>query len=65
MVFLDLTGMYSQPLFDYLSSMEITVCVESALPIKLSQDVKRAISDRSRCSTDRSYAYINYRELSF
>jgi transposase len=65
MVCLEHSGIYSNPLLDYLSRMEIKVCVESALQIKRSQGLKRGKSDQVDARRIAQYAYKNYRELRF
>src|SRR5688572_6826623 len=61
MVCLEHSGIYSYPLLDYLTRMEIKVCVESALQIKQSQGVKRGKSDQVDARRIAQYAYKNYR----
>jgi len=46
MVCIEHTGIYSNPLLDYLTEKGIKVCVESALQIKKSQGIKRGKSDK-------------------
>ncbi|MBX2901164.1 MAG: transposase [Cyclobacteriaceae bacterium] len=45
-VCLEHTGVYSNLLLDYLSSVQASVCVEMALQIKRSQGIQRGKSDK-------------------
>lgn len=59
------TGIYCQPLLDYLVKKEIKVCVEPALRIKQSQGMKRGKSDHVDAQRIASYAFKNHHELAF
>jgi transposase len=59
------TGIYCQPLLDFLVKKEIKVCVEPALRIKQSQGMQRGKNDQVDAKRIASYAFKNYSELTF
>jgi len=62
-VCVDYTGIYCQPLLDYVVKNNINTAVESALHIKQSQGMTRGKSDRVDAKRIASFAFKNYREL--
>ena len=62
-VCLEHTGIYSQPLLDFLVNCKIRVCVEPALQIKQSQGMTRGKNDRVDAKRIALYALKNREEL--
>ncbi len=62
-VCLEHTGVYSNLLLDYLSSLKASVCVEMALQIKKSQGIQRGKSDKMDALRIAEYAHIHHRKL--
>lgn len=59
------TGIYCQPLLDYLVKNEIKVCVEPALQIKQSQGMTRGKNDQVDSQRIALYAFRNRENLRF
>lgn len=59
------TGIYCQPLLDFLVKKKIKVCIEPALRIKQSQGMTRGKNDQVDAKRIATYAFKNYRELIF
>lgn len=64
-VCLEHTGIYCQPLLDFLIKNEIRVCVEPALQIKQSQGMTRGKNDRVDAKRIALYALKNHDDLKF
>jgi transposase len=64
-VCLEHTGIYSQPLLNYLAKNQIRVCVERALQIKQSQGMTRGKNDQIDAKRIALYAMKNREELIF
>ena len=64
-VCLEHTGIYCQPLLDYLVNHKVQVCVEPALQIKKSQGMTRGKNDQIDARRIAAYAYKNRQELKF
>jgi transposase len=64
-VCLEHTGIYCQPLLDYLVKNQIRVCVEPALQIKQSQGMTRGKNDRIDAKRIALYALKNRENLAF
>lgn len=64
-VCLEHTGIYCQPLLDYLLKNKVNICLEPALQIKQSQGMTRGKSDRVDSRRIAAYAYKNRQELTF
>lgn len=64
-VCLEHTGIYCQPVLQYLVNQKVKVCVESALQIKKSQGMVRGKNDRIDARRIAAYAYKNRQELKF
>jgi transposase len=64
-VCLEHTGIYCQPLLDFLIKNKIRVCVEPALQIKQSQGMTRGKNDKVDAKRIALYAFKNREELSF
>jgi transposase len=64
-VCLEHTGIYSQPLLDYLVKNDIKVCLEPALQIKQSQGMTRGKTDQVDSKRIALYAFKNRENLSF
>ena len=64
-VCLEHTGIYCQPLLDYLVKNKIRVCVEPALQIKQSQGMTRGKNDLVDARRIALYAYKNRENLTF
>lgn len=64
-VCLEHTGIYCQPLVNYLVKNGIKVCIEPALQIKQSQGMTRGKSDQVDAKRIASYAFKNRENLSF
>lgn len=64
-VCLEHTGIYCQPLLDFLVKNHIKVCVEPALQIKQSQGMTRGKTDRVDAIRIALYAFKNRENLSF
>lgn len=62
-VCLEHTGIYCQPLLDFLIKNGIRVCVESALQIKQSQGMTRGKNDKVDAKRIALYAFKNREEL--
>jgi transposase len=65
MVCIEHTGIYSNPLLDYLTEKGIKVCVESALQIKKSQGIKRGKSDKVDARRIAQYLHKNHQQVKF
>lgn len=63
-VCLEHTGIYCQPLLDFLVKNEISVCVEPALQIKQSQGMTRGKNDKVDAKRIALYAFKNREHLS-
>lgn len=59
------TGVYCQPLLDFLVKHKIPVCVEPALQIKQSQGMRRGKNDKVDAQRIAIYALKNQNELNF
>lgn len=59
------TGIYCQPLLDFLVKKSVKVCVESAIRIKQSQGMLRGKNDQVDAKRIASYAFKNLNELVF
>jgi len=59
------TGIYCQPLLEYLVKKKIKICVEPALRIKQSQGMTRGKSDKVDAKRIATYALKNHSELTF
>jgi transposase len=59
------TGIYCQPVLDYVVKNEINICIEHALQIKQSQGMTRGKSDKVDAKRIATYAYKNRQELKF
>jgi len=64
-VCLEHTGIYCQPLLDFLIKNQIRVCVEPALQIKQSQGMTRGKNDKVDAKRIALYAFKNLEELVF
>lgn len=64
-VCLEHTGIYCQPLLDYLVKNQIKVCVEPALQIKQSQGMTRGKTDKVDSQRIALYAFRNRENLTF
>jgi len=64
-VCLEHTGIYSQPLLNFLVKNEIRVCLEPALQIKRSQGMTRGKNDKIDAERIALYAYKNRENLTF
>lgn len=64
-VCLEHTGIYCQPVLDYMVDHKVNVCVEPALQIKKSQGMARGKSDQIDARRIAAYAYKNRQELKF
>jgi transposase len=64
-VCLEHTGIYCQPLLDYLVKNGINVCVEPALQIKQSQGMTRGKTDRVDSKRIALYAFKNRENITF
>jgi transposase len=64
-VCLEHTGIYCQPLLDFLVKNKIRVCIEPARQIKLSQGITRGKSDQLDAKRIAQYAYKNRESLIF
>jgi transposase len=64
-VCLEHTGIYCQPLLDYLVKHDIKVCVEPALQIKQSQGITRGKTDQVDATRIAVYAVKNRENLTF
>lgn len=64
-VCLEHTGIYCQPLLDYLIRNKIKVCVEPALQIKQSQGMTRGKTDKVDSKRIAIYAFKNRENLTF
>src|SRR5687767_5335410 len=64
-VCLEHTGIYCQPLLDFLVKNKIQVCVEPALQIKQSQGMTRGKNDKIDAKRIALYAFKNRDELTF
>lgn len=62
---LEHTGIYCQPLLDYVVNHKLKVCLEPALQIKQSQGMTRGKSDQVDARRIAVYAYKNRSELKF
>ena len=63
LVCMEHTGVYSNLLLEYLSSVQASVCVEMALQIKRSQGIQRGKSDKIDALRIAEYAYLHHRKL--
>ncbi|MBX2897894.1 MAG: IS110 family transposase [Cyclobacteriaceae bacterium] len=63
LVCLEHTGVYSNFLLEYLSSVLASVCVEMALQIKRSQGIQRGKSDKIDALRIAEYAHLHHRKL--
>jgi transposase len=63
LVCLEHTGVYSNLLLEYLSSVQASVCVEMALQIKRSQGIQRGKSDKIDALRIAEYAHLHHRKL--
>lgn len=63
LVCLEHTGVYSNLLLEYLSSVHALVCVEMALQIKQSQGIQRGKSDKIDALRIAEYAHLHHRKL--
>jgi transposase len=63
LVCLEHTGIYSNILLEFLSSVQASVCVEMALRIKRSQGIQRGKSDRVDALRIAEYAQVHHRKL--
>jgi transposase len=63
LVCLEHTGVYSNLLLEYLSSVQASICVEMALQIKRSQGIQRGKSDKIDALRIAEYAHIHHRKL--
>jgi transposase len=59
------TGIYCQPLLDYVVKNKINICIEPALQIKQSQGITRGKNDKIDARRIAIYAYKNRNELKF
>lgn len=64
-VCLEHTGIYCQPLLDYLVKNQISVCIEPALQIKQSQGMTRGKTDQVDARRIALYAFKNRENLIF
>lgn len=64
-VCLEHTGIYCQPLLNYLVNNKVNVCLEPALQIKKSQGMTRGKNDQIDARRIAAYAYKNRQELKF
>jgi transposase len=62
-VCLEHTGIYCQPLLDFLVKNQIRVCIEPALQIKQSQGMTRGKNDKVDAKRIALYAFKNCKEL--
>lgn len=64
-VCLEHTGVYCNPVIEFLHSKGVKVCMESALHIKRSQGLTRGKNDRIDAQRIASYAFKNQHQLTF
>ncbi len=63
LVCLEHTGVYSNLLLDYLSSVQASISIEMALQIKRSQGIQRGKSDKIDALRIAEYAHLHHRKL--
>jgi transposase len=63
LVCLEHTGIYSNILLEFLSAIQMPICVEMALRIKRSQGIQRGKNDRIDALRIAEYAYVHHRKL--